>query len=91
MADKQLAFRAGASSFLHLARMNSLEWAYTLVGSLGSMVRGSFSAIFAPDPRYMKREIAKYCYLLIGMPSAALLFNTCSGTRSARTSRSVCE
>ncbi|CAD6265116.1 unnamed protein product [Miscanthus lutarioriparius] len=88
MADKQLAFRAGASSFLRLARMNSPEWAYALVGSLGSMVCGSFSAIFAyilsavlsvyyaPDPRYMKREIAKYCYLLIGMSSAALLFNT---------------
>ena len=78
----------GASSFLRLARMNSPEWAYALVGSLGSMVCGSFSAIFAyilsavlsvyyaPDPRYMKREIAKYCYLLIGMSSAALLFNT---------------
>ncbi|CAD6245579.1 unnamed protein product [Miscanthus lutarioriparius] len=88
MADKQLAFRAGASSFLRLAKMNSPEWAYALVGSLGSMVCGSFSAIFAyilsavlsvyyaPDPRYMKREIAKYCYLLIGMSSAALLFNT---------------
>ncbi|CAD6338249.1 unnamed protein product [Miscanthus lutarioriparius] len=68
--------------------MNSLEWAYALVGSLGSMVCGSFSAIFAyilsavlsvyyaPDPRYMKREITKYCYLLIGMSSAVLLFNT---------------
>lgn len=88
MADKQLAFRAGASSFLRLARMNSPEWAYALAGSIGSMVCGSFSAIFAyilsavlsvyyaPDPRYMKREIAKYCYLLIGMSSAALLFNT---------------
>ncbi|CAD6338270.1 unnamed protein product [Miscanthus lutarioriparius] len=51
---------------LRLARMNSLEWAYALVGSFSSMVCGSFSAIFtyilnavlsvyyAPDPRYMK-------------------------------------
>ncbi|XP_062195951.1 ABC transporter B family member 1-like [Phragmites australis] len=87
MAEK-LAFRAGASSFWRLAKMNSPEWGYALVGSLGSMVCGSFSAIFAyilsavlsvyyaPDPGYMKREIAKYCYLLIGMSSAALLFNT---------------
>ncbi|XP_066375296.1 ABC transporter B family member 1-like [Miscanthus floridulus] len=64
--------------------MNSLEWTYALVGSLGSMVCGSFSAIFAyilsavlsvyytPDPRYMKREIAKYCYLLIGMSSVCV-------------------
>lgn len=84
----QLAFRAGASSFLRLARMNSPEWGYALVASLASMVCGSFSAIFAyilsavlsvyyaPDPRRMRREIASYCYLLIGMSSAALLFNT---------------
>ncbi|RLN05609.1 P-glycoprotein 1 [Panicum miliaceum] len=83
-----VAFRAGASSFLRLARMNSPEWGYALLGSLGSMVCGSFSAIFAyvlsavlsvyyaPDPRYMERQIAKYCYLLIGMSSAALVFNT---------------
>jgi ATP-binding cassette subfamily B (MDR/TAP) protein 1 len=59
--------------------MNLLEWAYALVSSLVSMVCGSFSAIFAyyaPDPRYIKREITKYCYLLIGMPFATLLFNT---------------
>ncbi|KAG2585814.1 ABC transporter B family member 1-like [Panicum virgatum] len=83
-----MAFRAGASSFLRLARMNSPEWGYALLGSLGSMVCGSFSAIFAyvlsavlsvyyaPDPRYMERQIARYCYLLIGMSSAALVFNT---------------
>ncbi|KAL6859205.1 hypothetical protein ACP4OV_018207 [Aristida adscensionis] len=87
MADK-LAFRAGASSFWRLAKMNSPEWGYALAGSVGSMVCGSFSAIFAyilsavlsvyyaPDQGYMKREIAKYCFLLIGMSSAALLFNT---------------
>ncbi|KAJ1269703.1 hypothetical protein BS78_07G231700 [Paspalum vaginatum] len=86
--QQQLAFRAGASSFLRLARMNSPEWGYALVASLASMVCGSFSAIFAyilsavlsvyyaPDPRHMRREIARYCYLLIGMSSAALLFNT---------------
>nr|CAB3483843.1 unnamed protein product [Digitaria exilis] len=83
-----LAFRAGASSFLRLARMNAPEWGYALLGSLGSMVCGSFSAIFAyvlsavlsvyyaSDPAYMERQIAKYCYLLIGMSSAALVFNT---------------
>ncbi|WVZ91622.1 hypothetical protein U9M48_037768 [Paspalum notatum var. saurae] len=77
-----------ASSFLRLARMNSPEWGYALVASLASMVCGSFSAIFAyilsavlsvyyaPDPRHMRREIARYCYLLIGMSSAALVFNT---------------
>ncbi|RCV32368.1 hypothetical protein SETIT_6G253500v2 [Setaria italica] len=87
-SSKQMAFRAGASSFLRLARMNSPEWGYALLGSLGSMVCGSFSAIFAyvlsavlsvyyaADPRYMERQIAKYCYLLIGMSSAALVFNT---------------
>ncbi|XP_051207851.1 ABC transporter B family member 1 [Lolium perenne] len=88
MGMEKLAFRAQASSFWRLAKMNSPEWGYALAGSVGSMVCGSFSAIFAyilsavlsiyyaPDPRYMDREIAKYCYLLIGMSSAALLFNT---------------
>ncbi|CAL5000480.1 unnamed protein product [Urochloa decumbens] len=83
-----VAFRAGASSFLRLARMNSPEWGYALLASVGSMVCGSFSAIFAyvlsavlsvyyaADPRYMERQIAKYCYLLVGMSSAALVFNT---------------
>ena len=68
MADKQLAFRTSVSSFLGLARMNSPEWAYALVGSLGSMICGSFSAIFsyilsavlsvyyALDPRYSSAE-----------------------------------
>ncbi|KAL5220578.1 hypothetical protein ABZP36_025291 [Zizania latifolia] len=86
--QQQLAFRAQASSFWRLAKMNSPEWGYALVASLGSMVCGSFSAIFAyvlsavlsvyyaPDAAYMDRQIAKYCYLLIGMSSAALLFNT---------------
>jgi ATP-binding cassette, subfamily B (MDR/TAP), member 1 len=85
---EKLAFRAQASSFVRLAKMNSPEWKYALVGSIGSMVCGSFSAIFAyilsavlsiyyaPDAKYMNREIGKYCYLLIGMSSAALLFNT---------------
>ncbi|CAL5014182.1 unnamed protein product [Urochloa decumbens] len=83
-----VAFRAGASSFLRLAKMNSPEWGYALLASVGSMVCGSLSAIFAyvlsavlsvyyaADPRYMERQIAKYCYLLIGMSSAALVFNT---------------
>ncbi|XP_010234205.1 ABC transporter B family member 1 [Brachypodium distachyon] len=85
---KKLAFRAQASSFWRLAKMNSPELGYALAGSLGSMVCGSMSAVFAyilsavmsvyysPDPAHMDREIAKYCYLLIGMSSAALLFNT---------------
>uniref|UniRef100_A0A0E0LY19 Uncharacterized protein n=1 Tax=Oryza punctata TaxID=4537 RepID=A0A0E0LY19_ORYPU len=86
--QQQQAFRVQASSFWRLAKMNSPEWGYALVASLGSMVCGSFSAIFAyvlsavlsvyyaPDAAYMDRQIAKYCYLLIGMSSAALLFNT---------------
>lgn len=68
--------------------MNSPEWAYALIGSIGSMVCGSMSAFFAyvlsavlsiyyaQDPKYMTRQIGKYCYLLIGVSSAALLFNT---------------
>ncbi|XP_052164672.1 ABC transporter B family member 1 [Oryza glaberrima] len=86
--QQQHYFRVQASSFWRLAKMNSPEWGYALVASLGSMVCGSFSAIFAyvlsavlsvyyaPDAAYMDRQIAKYCYLLIGMSSAALLFNT---------------
>lgn len=85
---EKLAFREQASSFWRLAKMNSPEWAYALIGSIGSMVCGSFSAMFAyvlsavlsvyyaRDYGHMKREIAKYCYLLIGVSSAALLFNT---------------
>ncbi|KAL6521071.1 Multidrug resistance protein 1 [Orobanche gracilis] len=56
--------------------------------SIGSVVCGSLSAFFAyvlsvvlsvyynPDHAYMIRQITKYCYLLIGMSSAALVFNT---------------
>ncbi|XP_008789538.3 LOW QUALITY PROTEIN: ABC transporter B family member 1-like [Phoenix dactylifera] len=85
---EKLAFRDQASSFWRLAKMNSPEWTYALIGSIGSMVCGSISALFAyvlsavlsiyyaQDHRYMRREIAKYCYLLIGVSSAALLFNT---------------
>jgi len=68
--------------------MNSPEWLYALIGSIGSVICGSLSAFFAyvlsavlsvyynPDHRYMIREIEKYCYLLIGLSSTALLFNT---------------
>ncbi|KAH6802666.1 ATP binding cassette subfamily B1 [Perilla frutescens var. frutescens] len=85
---EKLAFKEQASSFWRLAKMNSPEWAYALVGSIGSVVCGSLSAFFAyvlsavlsvyysPDHAYMIREIAKYCYLLIGVSSAALIFNT---------------
>ncbi|KAL0375037.1 UNVERIFIED_CONTAM: ABC transporter B family member 1 [Sesamum radiatum] len=85
---EKLPFKEQASSFLRLAKMNSPEWAYALVGSIGSIICGSLSAFFAyvlsavlsvyynPDHAYMIREIAKYCYLLIGVSSAALIFNT---------------
>ncbi|KAH6755376.1 ATP binding cassette subfamily B1 [Perilla frutescens var. hirtella] len=85
---EKLAFKEQASSFLRLAKMNSPEWAYALVGSIGSVICGSLSAFFAyvlsavlsiyynPDHAYMISQIAKYCYLLIGVSSAALIFNT---------------
>uniref|UniRef100_A0A5B6YJM2 Putative ABC transporter B family member 1 n=1 Tax=Davidia involucrata TaxID=16924 RepID=A0A5B6YJM2_DAVIN len=85
---EKLAFKEQASSFWRLAKMNSPEWVYALVGSIGSVVCGSLSAFFAyvlsavlsvyynQDHAYMIREIGKYCYLLIGVSSAALLFNT---------------
>ncbi|CAL1372966.1 unnamed protein product [Linum trigynum] len=85
---EKLAFKEQASSFWRLAKMNSPEWGYALVGSIGSIVCGSLSAFFAyvlsavmsvyysPSHAYMIREIAKYCYLLIGLSSAALIFNT---------------
>ncbi|XP_058083871.1 ABC transporter B family member 1 [Magnolia sinica] len=85
---EKLAFKDQASSFWRLAKMNSPEWAYALIGSVGSVVCGSISALFAyvlsavlsiyynQDHAYMRREIGKYCFLLIGVSSAALLFNT---------------
>ncbi|XP_052175703.1 ABC transporter B family member 1-like [Diospyros lotus] len=85
---EKLAFKDQASSFWRLAKMNSPEWAYALVASIGSVVCGSLSAFFAyvlsavlsvyynPSHAYMIREIGKYCYLLIGVSSAALIFNT---------------
>ncbi|KAL2323240.1 hypothetical protein Fmac_027619 [Flemingia macrophylla] len=85
---EKLAFKDQASSFWRLAKMNSPEWLYALLGSIGSVVCGSLSAFFAyvlsavlsvyynPNHRHMIREIEKYCYLLIGLSSAALLFNT---------------
>ncbi|KAI5665259.1 hypothetical protein M9H77_24582 [Catharanthus roseus] len=85
---EKLAFKEQASSFWRLAKMNAPEWPYALVGSIGSVICGSLSAFFAyvlsavlsvyysPNHQYMIREIAKYCYLLIGLSSAALIFNT---------------
>ncbi|KAL0913760.1 hypothetical protein M5K25_017244 [Dendrobium thyrsiflorum] len=87
-SEEKLPFRDHASSFWRLAKLNSPEWAYALIGSVGSMLCGSMSAFFAyvlsavlsvyyaQDYAYMRREIAKYCYLLIAVSSAALLFNT---------------
>nr|GMC86341.1 ABC transporter B family member 1 [Ipomoea batatas] len=86
--QEKLAFKEQASSFWRLAKMNSPEWGYAFIGSIGSVICGSLSAFFAyvlsavlsvyynPDHAYMSREIAKYCYLLIGVSSAALIFNT---------------
>lgn len=85
---EKLAFKEQASSFWRLVKMNSPEWLYALLGSIGSVVCGFLSAFFAyvlsavlsvyynPDHGFMSREIIKYCYLLIGLSSAALLFNT---------------
>ncbi|XP_021747650.1 ABC transporter B family member 1 [Chenopodium quinoa] len=85
---EKLAFKEQANSFWRLAKMNAPEWPYALVGSVGSVICGSLSAFFAyvlsavlsvyynPDHAFMIREIAKYCYLLIGLSSAALIFNT---------------
>ncbi|XP_071910581.1 ABC transporter B family member 1-like [Coffea arabica] len=85
---EKLPFKEQASSFWRLAKMNSPEWPYALVGSIGSVICGSLSAFFAyvlsavlsvyynPNHALMIREIAKYCYLLIGLSSAALIFNT---------------
>nr|XP_043609174.1 ABC transporter B family member 1 [Erigeron canadensis] len=85
---EKLPFKEQASSFWRLAKMNSPEWAYALIGSVGSVVCGSLSAFFAyvlsavlsvyynQDHKYMIKEIGKYCYLLIGVSSAALIFNT---------------
>ncbi|PIN11524.1 Multidrug/pheromone exporter, ABC superfamily [Handroanthus impetiginosus] len=85
---EKLPFKEQASSFWRLAKMNSPEWTYALFGSIGSIICGSLSAFFAyvlsavlsvyynPDHAYMIRQIEKYCYLLIGVSSAALIFNT---------------
>jgi ATP-binding cassette subfamily B (MDR/TAP) protein 1 len=85
---EKLPFKEQASSFWRLAKMNSPEWVYALIGSIGSVVCGSLSAFFAyvlsavlsvyynQDHAYMIKEIGKYCYLLIGVSSTALIFNT---------------
>ncbi|KAI3743442.1 hypothetical protein L1987_61151 [Smallanthus sonchifolius] len=85
---EKLQFKEQASSFWRLTKMNSPEWTYALIGSVGSVICGSLSAFFAyvlsavlsvyynQDHEYMVKEIGKYCYLLIGVSSAALIFNT---------------
>ncbi|KAL8204935.1 hypothetical protein R6Q57_010558 [Mikania cordata] len=85
---EKLPFKQHASSFWRLAKMNSPEWSYALIGSVGSVICGSLSAFFAyvlsavlsvyynQDHDYMIKEIGKYCYLLIGVSLAALIFNT---------------
>ncbi|CAN7062158.1 hypothetical protein IGI04_016703 [Brassica rapa subsp. trilocularis] len=84
----KLPFKDQANSFLRLAKMNSPEWKYALLGSIGSVICGSLSAFFAyvlsavlsiyynPNHEYMIKQIGKYCYLLIGLSSTALIFNT---------------
>ncbi|KAF5205821.1 Abc transporter b family member [Thalictrum thalictroides] len=84
---EKLALKQQANSFWRLVKMNSPEWVYALVGSIGSIVCGSISALFAyvlsavlsvyynPNHTYMRKEIGKYCYILVGVSSAALLFN----------------
>ncbi|KAK3036362.1 hypothetical protein RJ639_032131, partial [Escallonia herrerae] len=66
---EKLAFKEQASSFWRLAKMNSPEWTYALVGSIGSVICGSLSAFFAyvlsavlsvyysQDHAYMIRQI----------------------------------
>ncbi|KAK1267629.1 ABC transporter B family member 1 [Acorus gramineus] len=88
LPHQKLVFRDQASSFWRLVKMNTPEWAHALAGSVGSVVCGSLSAFFAyvlsavlsvyyaRDPAHMRHEIAKYCYLLIGVSSTALVFNT---------------
>ncbi|KAF5737527.1 ABC transporter family protein [Tripterygium wilfordii] len=85
---EKLAFKEQASSFWRLAKMNSPELVYALFGSIGSIICGCLSSFFAyvlsavlsvyynPNHAYMIREIEKYCYLLIGLSSATLIFNT---------------
>ncbi|CAN6487128.1 unnamed protein product [Victoria cruziana] len=85
---ERIAFKDQASSFWRLVKMNAPEWRFALLGSVGSVVCGCLSALFAyvlsavmsvyysRDGSYMKREIGKYCFLLIGLSSTALLFNT---------------
>ncbi|CAN6843840.1 unnamed protein product [Brassica oleracea] len=85
---EKLPFKDQANSFLRLAKMNSPEWKYALLGSIGSVICGSLSAFFAyvlsavlsiyynPNHEYMIKQIGKYCYLLIGLSSTALIFNT---------------
>lgn len=85
---EKIAFKDQASSFWRLVKMNAPEWRFALLGSVGSIVCGCLSALFAyvlsavmsvyysRDGSYMKREIGKYCFLLIGLSSSALLFNT---------------
>lgn len=85
---EKVPFIEQAGSFWRLVKMNAPEWAYALIGSVGSMVCGSISALFAyilsavlsiyynPDPSYIKNEIRKYCFVLIGISFGALVFNT---------------
>ncbi|GLJ40952.1 hypothetical protein SUGI_0847490 [Cryptomeria japonica] len=85
---EKVPFKEQAGSFWRLVKMNAPEWGYALIGSVGSMACGSISALFAyilsavlsiyynPDPSYIKNEIRKYCYILIGISFAALVFNT---------------
>jgi len=85
---EKVPFIEQVGSFWRLVKMNAPEWAYALLGSVGSMVCGSISALFAyilsvvlsiydnPDLLYMKNEIKKYCFVLIGISFGALIFNT---------------
>ncbi|KAH9325334.1 hypothetical protein KI387_005512, partial [Taxus chinensis] len=83
----KVPFKEQAGSFWRLVKMNSPEWAYALIGSVGSMACGAISALFAyilsavlsiyynPDPSYIKNEIKKYCFVLIGVSFVALVAN----------------
>ncbi|KAK6140153.1 hypothetical protein DH2020_026151 [Rehmannia glutinosa] len=65
----------------HEAALNNARKSRSVVcGSLSAFFAYVLSAVLSvyynPDHAYMIRQIAKYCYLLIGVSSAALIFNT---------------
>lgn len=75
-----------------LIRLNSPEWPYAFLGSLGAIMAGvegplfafgithALTMFYAHDKQHMKQEITRICFVFISAAFIPFLFIYCSNT-----------